>query len=63
MFLETEVRQLVETVWLETLHLPVAPVDHEGVDDAEERQVTAYVHVAGEWNGTIALTTPGTPDR
>jgi chemotaxis protein CheX len=51
--IEEEIRRLVPTIWDAVLHLPLDPA--EEMPQASHRMVSACVHIAGAWNGAVAL--------
>jgi CheY-specific phosphatase CheX len=51
---DDQMLELLESVWSSMLYMPIAAVPPRE-DFAEHSRLTASVHIAGDWNGTVLL--------
>ncbi|MCU0880051.1 MAG: chemotaxis protein CheX [Pirellulaceae bacterium] len=51
---DDQMLELLESVWSSMLYVPISAVPPKG-DFTEHARLTASVHIAGDWNGTVLL--------
>jgi chemotaxis protein CheX len=54
---DVEVNQLMAEVWSAVLGLEIGPAAIP-TGDGDERTVTGFVHLSGDWHGTVSLACP-----
>jgi chemotaxis protein CheX len=54
-----DVKRIVCDVCEQALHVSPKDGDTDVISSASQRQMAAYVHIAGAWHGTITLQCPG----
>jgi CheY-specific phosphatase CheX len=55
---ESDLREVVESVWSAMLGLELVPADHGYARDVESRNLTGTVQITGEWQGAVMVDLP-----
>jgi len=55
---ETDLREVVESVWSSMLGLQLVPADHAYDRDPDARNLTGTVQITGEWTGAVMVDLP-----